>query len=251
MSHISFNSSDGDGAEVRGTEVAYLDFLFVDLAVAALGYLSSDEDYPALRQFIPRGGATEWVFEPDANGDHLWSTKLRSYLYTRRPFTVDGHQLHMWPLVLNTVASMSNDSMRALAFIFGTSTTYGWIQGQHGPWLADLLEAAQKSNILRANSGWEDAIELLRDNKTGPIVLNHSTNYDFPNVDLIPGADQVIGIFDQLSREDRWSIATSHLVPTQELSPKNIATLRYSTACHIKTGIHTMLDLRARFLDKP
>ena len=249
MSHISFNSSDGDVAEVRGTEVAYLSILFADLALGCFGVNDLDPNaFNAVHQFLPPNSG-KYVVDPSQPGSI--HERLQVWLYSAKSLQVDGQVIPVWPVLLNTIASIGNDSMRALAFIFGTSTEYGWIRGQHGPWLADLLETARKSNILRANAGWEDVIELLRDNKTGPIVLNHSTNYDFPNIDLLPNDTPIRATFDQLSRDERWSIATGHLVPTQELSPATIGEIRYSVDGNFKTGIHTMLDMRARFLDKP
>lgn len=257
VSRIYFHAKE-DEAEVLGSERAHCSVMCSDLLWLSLGIrYESSPILPRLLALFPESHHLRTVpLKPDASVPLAW---VRAALGGMGDATlsVDGEQVSAFTLALNTAARLG-DPMRLLARVHGQCEIHGWVEGRNRNWLASRIEEARKANLLRAGTGWESVVDLLRawtstakrSFMDDAVVTSYSVCEPFPNAGICkdaglwtPGADHC-GINDaddeyapgepwwdgdewlDLSADEQWSMGVAAL-PSRapEWSPATWGTL--------------------------
>lgn len=177
MSRIYFHSEQED-AEVRGWERAWAGGLCSDLLAVALR-LDGDELFSSrpspLRQIIDG--------YPRQTPPAQFERTVRTWIGGMGDggFLVQGKLYSVFTIALNTAMAMGSDPVRLLARLHGQCEIHCYVEGANRAWLASIIEEGRKSGIMRADSGWEEVIKLLRSRDDGPVVTSYSVCEQFPN----------------------------------------------------------------------
>lgn len=179
MSRIYFHSQHGE-AEVRGSERAYLGGLANDLALAVL-----DPHFDRREQLTPLLPADSYLHAMQNRDDRQWWENFKTWFSVgfRGGLTVDGTEYEPFGIALNTLVAMGNEVLRFCARVHGYCEIHGWVEDADREWLADVIDAGRRENVLRPAQGWESVAEFLR-TTTGPVVMSYSVCESFPNAGI-------------------------------------------------------------------
>lgn len=172
MSGVYFHSPSGT-ATLRGSERAHL-----NLAVRDLGNAMLDAQHNAdiLRAALPAGHYLRNV------QDAQWANFFRIAQAEALPLVIDGTEVDVWDINLNTAIALGNDAVKLAARIHAQCEIHAWVDGPNRAWLAAIIQGGRASGFYRADAGWEAVIELLLSRDDEPVVLSYSVTDPFPNV---------------------------------------------------------------------
>ena len=171
MSRIYFHSLSCE-SEVFGSERAFMGHLVSDMFLSALGVDSFD--FPPSNPHVLRTILDPAHYTAKHTGrefsDSL-STALRVGMDSSI-LRVDGEAVNVFSATLNTAIVMGSDPIILSARLHGQCEIHTYVEGSNRRWLAGIIEQGRKSGIFRADSGWEDVIEHLRERDDEPVVTS-------------------------------------------------------------------------------
>lgn len=176
MSRIHFHSPS-DTLDVAGSERYHADIATRDHMWAAFGgELTGIE---LMRPYLP-----EFWRRVDAN-------EIKYYVNGSRAFggsviTVEGYDINLGDVALNTAMDTGSDALRLLARLHGQCELHCWVDGPNRAWLADIVDAGREEGVLREDMGWEELAAFLRVQNDEPVVCSYSVSDSFPNYELLP-----------------------------------------------------------------
>lgn len=176
MSCIYFHSEHGE-ARLSGRERAYAGVLCSDLMLGAFGDLTY-----AKRWLVPLLREDSWIRKSMDFEDSL-RLGLRSM---DDVFVVDGEEIEVWLVSLNTAWVLGGDPLRLLARLHGQCEIHCWVDGPNRQWLASIMRDGRECELYRPNEGWESVIELLESRDDGPVVCSYSVCESFPGYGSLP-----------------------------------------------------------------
>lgn len=172
MSRIYFHS-EHETVEVYGTERAWMGCLVSRIAGGVFDMLSH-EDKLAL---VPEG---HYLRRPD--NEYGWNESFRTWLTVMDGNFADGTSA--FATALNTVLAIGSPPLQLAARLHGQCEMHAWVEGEHGDWMADLIEEGLRTGIFRLGrdreNRWADVVRLLRESR-GPVVTSYSVCEGFPN----------------------------------------------------------------------
>lgn len=215
MSCISFHS-EHDTAEVRGWERAYAGGLCTDLLMVALR-ADLDERYgdnpSPLRRVVSAGYVRQ-----AAPG--RFAETLRNHIggLSDSTFLLGADEPQIFTVALNTAFVMGSDPIRFLARMHGQCEIHAYVEGPNRAWLASILTEGRATDIMRPDSGWEEAITLIQSRDDGPVVMSYSVCEQFPNAQAAAfdypedkdGEPDYDAWYD-MSHADQWALALAGL----------------------------------------
>lgn len=163
---------------------------------------------------------------------------LRMLWSDNRTFEYAGQTWNGWNLILNTAIDIGSDVLRFLTRMHAQCEIHGWFAGEDRAWLADLVQQAIDSKVVRADmpgpngqrfaTGWCDLVTALRRNNQNPVVMSYSVCNQFPRSELWHEPPQIEGDadgcqlddkFEELAEADQWrvcmpTIAAMRITPT-------------------------------------
>ncbi|WP_160051070.1 hypothetical protein [Nocardiopsis sp. FR26] len=92
-----------------------------------------------------------------------------------------GRTLSTLDLALNTAMAVGSDPVKFLARLHAQCELYGWVDGPHRAWLADIIDRGRAEGLYRDGMGWEDVSALLRARDDEPVVMYDSVGEGFPH----------------------------------------------------------------------
>lgn len=241
MSTIYFHSEDGT-AEVSGAERANMDIQTEYWARGAVGLTLGS---PALDRHLY--GAFGPFINPEGRladaPEHGFGEALGKVIVTRSfhrypaPFIWKGKPIKMSSLIANTVLAVGSDAARLSTKIHNTCEIYGYVQGFHRKWLADVIQEGLDEKVFRKgywaqkdreadmkvllgiemteeekkpvqrSFGWDTVIDLLRSSSKGAVVMSYSVCDSFPNSSvgdwMPPWPEGVEQTWDALTKEQQ------------------------------------------------
>ncbi len=174
MSRIYFHSEHDDAAEVRGSE-RYLGSGFGrDIALHALDLGEPDS--------FSWNKALAALIQPKLPEDlrhALTSLKVDGDKYE---FVLpDGSRHGVWGTLMNTTLALGSPPVQLMVRLHAQCEIHAWVAGEDRAWLADVIEEGRASGVMRARSGWEEVVALLRSRSAGEVVTSYSVTEPFPN----------------------------------------------------------------------
>lgn len=219
MSRIYFHSEERD-AKVSGPERYLAGGICNALMLAAIGPLSDSLAEPNwLRRYLPKD-----CFSLRETGP-AFEQSVKLWLKTSGDagLVIEGQQVSVFSMALNTACVMGSETVKFLARLHGQCELHAYVEGKNREWLAGIIERGREKKILRANMGWEDVIELLRSDNASPVVTSFSVSDSFPDMALARGAgtwvpqksgDEVYDEWDEwdeLPNSDKWQLCMAAL----------------------------------------
>lgn len=225
MSRVYFHSEFGD-AELHGSERAHCGVTCSGLALALL--------------HLPRFGNDDPIYQLTSPPTRDVNSLNTLFSIGQLKFVLpDGRCADSFLVALNTILVAGNDVLRLMARLHGQCEIHGYVEGHNRRWLAGLISEGVDSRLLRSGRGWGAVIELLRSDRTKPVVTSYSVCDGFPNQTIAGCVNDEE--WDALPPEKQWRRAMSGLRQAAcglEWKPDEWATAR------LGNGI-TAMDLRA------
>ncbi len=217
MSKINFHcQTEGVGdIQVHGSERAHFGILTEEFAKGAVGLVRDYRSRSKLREsfepFInPEGALNDSTAE---NFDAILGYSLVTMGFSDKPpvFAWKGRPIATRALLINTVLAAGSDPLRLAMRIHYTCETYGYVQGFHRGWMADVIEEGLAENVyyrgfwdyqdpeaqlktiigidvpeegrkpVFRSFGWDALIGMLRSGSKGAVVMSSSGGESFPN----------------------------------------------------------------------
>lgn len=228
MSRIYFHSLHGE-AEVRGWERARAGALCSDMLMVALGVSTSDDmpsrPSPIRRILPPNCYALEYSGYQFASWLHTWLVASNDTYFVVN----SDRKITVFSAALNTAHVTGSDPVKLLARLHGQCELHAYVEGHNRAWLADIIEQGRAAGIMRADSGWESVIELLRTRDDEPVVTSYSVCEQFPNQGVAnwQNDDEV---WYELPADEKWRLALAGLRNTTgelEIKPDTWQTYTY------------------------
>lgn len=235
MSRIYFTTPT-DEAEVRGWERAWMGLVTAKAGATLIREAISVEtlrdrfinpNHSLMNRRSPNQLDAEWA---------RWFDLSLATHYDLETLMVgvDGEPLNAWEVSLNTLMAAGSDVMRLMARIDAQCESHGYIEGPARAWFAGLIEDGRRSNMLRADSGWESVVELARADDRTPMVMSYSVTDGFPNPRTstfeLPEGDEDCESWGALPLERRWELGMEWLRAHPgklELSPVGWGSYRF------------------------
>lgn len=176
MSSIYFHSIDDKAAALRGSERVYFGMLFSNITWAVLEFVAEDwgRERALLRKVFPPGHYAH-------NSANFPESAKQSLSIGSTPIILNGKEIEILPLVLNTAYTMGSDPIKLAARLHGQCEIYAYVKGENRQWLANIIRQGRKTKIFRDGMGWDSVIALLEESSDSPIVTSYSGCEQFPN----------------------------------------------------------------------
>lgn len=228
MSRIYFHTEGEEAAEVRGSERAHMGVTCSDVAVAMFGVTFESDP---IRRILPK----EWV----TTGDWVRMFKTNVAVHGNAQFETPERP-SVFDVVLNTALAVGGDGLKIMARLHGQCEIHAYVEGVDRAWLADIVDAQRRLNILRADQGWEGLSIFLRQASDRPVVTSYSVTEQFPNPTIIGIEDEDASErWWEKSEAERWADGLAVLRANHpRLQPESWSDYRFTD------GI-TAMDLRA------
>lgn len=219
MSAIYFHSEERE-ARIRGNERAFFGHICTDMLLMSLiGVINpispekSDILFYLPRDSYARKAPTEFSIET-----YLTSLMGGSVI-------VDDETYDTFSLALNTALIAGSNAIKLGARLHGQCEIHTFVRGENRAWLADLITQGRRTNIFRAEMGWEEVITLLLESNSGPVVTSYSVCDGFPNANVADWEGEYDDWYD-ISDEDQWERGVAGLYKknedhTLEISPES------------------------------
>lgn len=207
MSRIYFHTHEHGGAELRGSERAWMGCLVNDMMLAVLGDLEHAK--PWLLPLLPPNCYLRT--QPDFG--RACATWLRVAM--GETLRLPSGPVEPWLMGLNTALALGSDELRLLARLHAQCEVHCWIEGEKDKgWLADIIENGRRLSIMRDEQGWESVVTLLRQPGDFPVVCSYSVCEQFPNFGALPDdhplklrTDEDRGeAFYELTEAEQWTL---------------------------------------------
>jgi hypothetical protein len=182
MSSIAFHTSN-DTLELRGSERAYMGQLIGKLSLAVLEeccpspfLFARDKPHP-LVALVPQ---SEYLHQLDGGAEEFWRAFQTWWMVScGKRLTLHGRDLDVFSIHLNTAMVLGGDELRLLARLHGQCEIHAHVEGEHLPWVAEIIERGLASGLYRRSMGWEELVPFLR-RADGPVVTSYSVCDSFP-----------------------------------------------------------------------
>lgn len=230
MSRIYFHFKN-DEIEVSGSERAHMGIIIGDIFV---GIADPDKDW--LNKVIPK--------------DHYlhsccssYEDAARTWLRVGEHFEVNGKKIDLFTCQLNTALVVGGDIIKLMARLHGQCEIFCYCLPKNFKWIKNIVALGLEKHIFRPNSGWEELIIKLGEEKKSPFVCSYSVSNRFPcayyagftSNDENDEPCKIIGSkierWENLSHEEQWNKHFSVLrnsLGFLELKPDNWNTYFFS-----------------------
>lgn len=199
MSRVYFTTKDAE-VELSGRERAYAGCTVTALASATLRGFDQRKRY---EPYMPQD-----CYLRNVKDEH-WALSFSMWFGSRADLVLpDGRVLPTWNMALNTAIQMGSDPIRLLTRVHAQCEIHGYVEEGNRDWFASLIDEGRKTNILRADMGWEGVAGLCRNGNGGPVVMSYSVCDGFPDTDTYPGDSET---FYELSEEEQWERCLTNL----------------------------------------
>jgi hypothetical protein len=103
---------------------------------------------------------------------------------------------------LNAVLGMGTDLAILVARLAGQIELLLWVDGPNRTWLANIIERGTRTGVLRVESGWPAAVQLLLSTDTEPVFIYSTQGEPFPNAEQWAGDEEG---WQALAEADKWA----------------------------------------------
>jgi hypothetical protein len=220
MSRIYFHSPSGD-TELRGSERKNMGYITGNILQSSVGPIDDFNGESWLRRLLP---LDHWVVKSASPLKDVVGLFMRSQSETDG-FVYNGQTLPMFDLALNTALFSGSDPVKLLARLHAQCEIHCYVTGENRQWLGSIIRRGRVYNIMRADQGWEDVIDLLYSRNDEPVVCSYSVCEQFPNLGCITEGHSWRNDSDayyEASDEERWEACWKYLYSTRsdlELRP--------------------------------
>lgn len=187
MSRVYF-ATRAKGAELKGWERAWCGGIVDDIAMGMVDFGPARHINDTVYELISPGHYAKKRPDPAAHYlDHLnWLNTVKTAwnvdLGGTPLLTWKGEKLSPWQISLNTVMAVGSDPVKLMARLHAQCEIHAWVDEANREWLAKIIEAGRRSGVMRPEAGWEEVVELLRDDDApGEVVTWYSVTESFPN----------------------------------------------------------------------
>ncbi len=223
MSSIYFHSTNRYRyAALRGSERVYFGMLFSNITWAVLEFVAEDwgRERALLRKVFPPGHYAH-------NSANFQESAKQSLSVGSTPIILNGKEIEILPLVLNTAYTMGSEPIKLAARLHGQCEIHAYVKGENRQWLANIIRQGRKTKIFRDGMGWDSVIALLEEGNDSPIVTSYSGCEEFPNYGYWEGIKKE---WQDLSFAERFDKCFSNLEKSGgglELKPDNWGTFYF------------------------
>lgn len=251
MGRILFHEQGFPNLVISGSERAYADLLTRKLFLALFDFDGDVPSSPAWQRqiFSPKLKQAAEHLTNDAAKERV--NQMLSFSFGDQGLLeVDGKNIDIFSLTLNTAIAAGSDPIKLLARIHGSCELHGWIDGPDRAWLAAIVEDGLRSLVLRPDHGWEALMERLLARSDRPLVSSFSVCDSFPNRHTAreggwtpdPSNEDA---FYELSSDEQWRLALAGLRAetnrsTRQLRPDHWSAYRFAHK-------YSVFDLIQRF----
>jgi hypothetical protein len=187
VSRVYFHSPSGE-AELLGAERHQFGLVVREAALRRFD-LGDRAHRQRIRDLITRDGQLKTMDTDDPR----WAKWVETTLSLSDPLLGHGgRDIGTFSLRLNTALVDADDVTRLVARLDGQCEIHSYVEGPNRAWLADLMQRALDSGLLRStvngrDIGWEGVIGLLRSRDDEPVVTSYSVCDWFPSADVALG----------------------------------------------------------------
>ncbi len=214
MSRIHFHSPS-DTFDIAGMERYHADFATRDKMWEVFGGEEAGIELmrPYLPEFWRRVDADEVKYF--VNGSRAFGGGL---------LNIEGYELDIGTLALNTSMESGSDALRLLARLHGQSELHCWVDGPNRSWMADIIVGGRTEGVLREEMGWEELADFLRSRDDEPVVCSYSVSDSFPNYGMLPEShrlkkreangediDDIIDAYYRMRWQTQWKLCMGEL----------------------------------------
>ncbi|MNU39105.1 hypothetical protein D3C71_277930 [compost metagenome] len=214
MSRIHFHSPS-DTFDIAGMERYHADFATRDKMWEVFG--GEEAGIELLHPYLP-----EFWRRMDAK-------EVRYFVNGSRGFgggvlNIEGHELYLDDIALNTALDVGSDALRLLARLHAQSEIHCWVDGPNRNWMADIIAAGRAEGVLREEMGWEALADFLRSRDDEPVVCSYSVCESFPNFGLLPDThrlkireakgddiDDILDAYYSMRWQTQWKLCMGEL----------------------------------------
>jgi hypothetical protein len=214
MSRIHFHSPS-DTLDIAAMERYHADFVCRDMLWQALG--DENEAVDLLRPYLP-----DFWKRSDARDVKLFLNGSPSF--GGGILNIEGHELSVWNMGLNTALANGSDAVRLLARLHAQSEIHCWVDGPNRNWMADIIAAGRSEGVMREDMGWEELADFLRTRDDEPVVCSYSVCEGFPNYGMLPEShrlkkreanrediDDIIDAYYRMRWQTQWKLCMGEL----------------------------------------
>jgi len=223
MSGIYFHTQNKT-ARLSGSERAHFGVFCNDLAWCVLRQTAEGSN-PSLKKIFPTTHYVHHARDFEENARVSFAVGMSDDL------CLADRKINPFSLSLNTAFALGNDAVKLAARIHGQCEIHCWLAGVNRQWLVGIVEQGLKCGFYRTGMGWDEVIELLKEDNENPVVLSYSVCDSFPNsyvAGWVPpiskdGEPDCDAWYD-LPEDDQWRLAFDGLVASGrglELTPTN------------------------------
>ncbi len=254
MSRIHFHSIDGEEAEVRGSERAWLSGFCNDLMLVALKRSMRDERgkpsvwRDVLRDtYVAREPVSEYdLGDPPSRFRCTLATWLR---VTDKNFIVGEVVLNPFSLALNTTLATGSDPAKLGARLHGQCELHAYVEGKNRSWLAEIIRRGLGMFFFREDAGWEAVVDLLELNADTAIVTSYSVTERFPNRWIAgwESEDDDGDSWYDVAYEEQWKLAIAGLRKSErglEMMPDDWDDFHFENGINAFELNKTLLDMQ-------
>lgn len=224
MGKVYFHSPSGE-VLLRGSERHHAGHIVNELACAAISLDCVDD--PILHLLPP-----DCYLRNGERGHHFKEDFRTWMLVGEKDFHLPGgKRVSTFIVSLNTALVMGSRPVKLLARLHGQCEIHTWVDGQNRAWLAGIIEEGRKSGIFRADQGWEEVVEFLRQRDDEAVVTSYSVCEQFPTTpeswEYREAEEDYFGpdgrAWYDMSREEQWKVSMDELRERQalELEPES------------------------------
>lgn len=214
MSRIHFHSPS-DTLDIAGMERYHADIATRDKMWEVFG--GEEVGIELLRPYLP-----EFWRRVDAE-------EVKYFVNGSRAFgggvlNIEGYELDIGTLALNTSMEIGSDALRLLARLHAQSEIHCWVDGQNRNWMADIIAAGRTDGVLREEMGWEELADFLRSRDDEPVVCSYSVSDSFPNYGMLPEShrlkkreakgddiDDILDAYYRMRWQTQWKLCMGEL----------------------------------------
>lgn len=214
MSRIHFHSPS-DTLDIAGMERYHADIATRDKMWEVFG--GEEVGIELLRPYLP-----EFWRRVDAE-------EVKYFVNGSRAFgggllNIEGYELDIGTLALNTSMEIGSDALRLLARLHAQSEIHCWVDGPNRGWMADIIAAGRTEGVLREEMGWDELADFLRSRDDEPVVCSYSVSDSFPNYGMLPEShrlkkreakgddiDDILDAYYRMRWQTQWKLCMGEL----------------------------------------
>lgn len=174
MSSINFRSKSAS-ARVSGAERAAAGVITQNLMMAVLDMVIDQHQPEKSILFKALPSDCYAVDRPKLMRDWWRMSSMMGY-----NIVIDGKEIDMFSVSLNTAFAIGSDPIKLLARLHGQCEIHCYVEDASKLWLSNIIRDGLSKKIMRPEMGWEGVISLL-ESSDGLIVTDFSVSDSFPN----------------------------------------------------------------------